>query len=250
MKKRILTLLCVVILIALCTLTVSAEEGKRAVYDRVGLFTQEEIASLEAQAKKYYSKLDADVYIVTDDSEGSYIYGNYFLPYTGDKFTNEYGITGDSVILIITANSNRNYDLYTYGEAYSALSDSDVDTILDHRDVYGNIKNEKYFDGAMAFISISADEYALNIDELLIIAIVISVIVTAIFLGCTYYSYNKKLRSEKYPLNRYASLELTHRDDAFAGSFVTKRRIQSSSGGRSGGGRSGGGGGGGHRGGR
>lgn len=50
----------------------------------------------------------------------------------------------------------------------------------------------------------------------------ISVIVTVIIVV---YTYKKKLKSEKYPLNRYSTLDLTDQRDIFTGSFVTRRRI-------------------------
>jgi hypothetical protein len=52
-----------------------------------------------------------------------------------------------------------------------------------------------------------------------------------------------------YPLDQFAKLKLTGESDSFIGSFVTKRVIQSGSGGSRGGGSSHGGGGG-HAGGR
>ena len=61
--------------------------------------------------------------------------------------------------------------------------------------------------------------------------------------------YLKKQHGVSYPLDRYAKLHLTHREDRFVGSHVTRVRVQSSNG--SGGSRGGGSrGGGGRRGGR
>ncbi len=244
LKKIVFTVFLLIITLSSFSLTVSAYSDK-AVYDRAGLFTENEIEQLEKCAYELFKDVDCDIYIVTDHN--AYNRVTYF----GDDFRNEYGITGNSVILIITANGNNNYDIYTYGEAYSKLSDSDIDNILDDSDVYDNIKSENYFEGAMAFIEVTFDEYTLSFGELMAIALVISAVVTVIFFCCVYYSYNKKLRSEKYPLNRYANLDLKEQSDLFAERFVTKRRIpRSNSGGRASGGRSGGGGGGGHRGGR
>ena len=40
-------------------------------------------------------------------------------------------------------------------------------------------------------------------------------------------SYRRKKRGSSYPLDRYAKLNLTLREDRFVGSFVTRTRIQS-----------------------
>ncbi len=246
-KVKYLTVFLLLMLLISALSTVSFADSERAVYDRAGLFTPDEVTALEKRADELFSKLEFDIYVVTDKPE----HGSYSgVSYWGDDFCDDYGITGNSIILIITANSYNNYDLYTYEKAYSELSDSECNSILDDSDVYYNIKDGSYFDGAMAFIEVTHDEITLSFGELLAIATVLASITTVIFFICVYVSYNKKMRSEKYPLDRYASLDLKEKTDTFAGRFVTRRRIpRSNSGGRSGG-RSGGGGGGGHRGGR
>ncbi len=246
-KLKFFALLFITLLtVSAFSLTVNAD-SHQSVYDRAGLFTKDEISALEERANKLFSELEYDIYIVTDKPGISYP----SVTYVGDDFIYEYEITGNSIILIINANMYNNYDLYTYGKAYSKLSDSECDNILDDSGVYDNIKSGNYFDGAMAFIEVTYDEITLSVGELTAIAVIIALIISVIFFVCVFSSYHKKLRSEKYPLERYASLELKEQKDIFTGRFVTKRIIpRSNSGGRSGGGRSGGGGGGGHRGGR
>ena len=61
------------------------------------------------------------------------------------------------------------------------------------------------------------------------IGIFAGILVAGIVAGCIIYTYKKKTKSAIYPLGRYANLDLKMRDDRFMGSFVTKRRIQSSS---------------------
>ena len=57
--------------------------------------------------------------------------------------------------------------------------------------------------------------------------------------------YRKKQHGDSYPLDRYAKLHLTDAQDRFVGSYITRTRVQSNSGGGGGGGSRGG-----HRGGR
>ena len=71
--------------------------------------------------------------------------------------------------------------------------------------------------------------FAANFVSYLGIGIFAGVLVAGIVAGCIIYTYKKKTKSAIYPLGRYANLDLKMRDDVFMGSFVTKRRIQSSS---------------------
>ena len=115
----------------------SAEKQEKTVYDRVGIFTETEIAEIEAAAKRFYAKSYACVYVVSARTEIS-------TGYDGDDFRNEYGISGDGIILIINDNSRRNYNIYPYGKCYSKISDSEYNEILDTPSVYNNIKSGNY----------------------------------------------------------------------------------------------------------
>ena len=70
--------------------------------------------------------------------------------------------------------------------------------------------------------------FADNFVSYLGIGIFAGILVACIVAGCIIYTYKKKTKSAIYPLGRYAKLDLKYRDDTFMGSFVTKRRIQSS----------------------
>ena len=70
--------------------------------------------------------------------------------------------------------------------------------------------------------------FADNFISYLGIGIFAGILVAGIVAGCIIYTYKKKTKSAIYPLGRYANLDLKYRDDRFMGSFVTKRRIQSS----------------------
>lgn len=240
MKKVFLSFSVVLVIVALFV-PISAKE--RVVYDRAGIFTESEIEMIEDAAETAYAKLDISVYIVTDDSR--------YVSYYGDHFRAEYDISDDAVILVITANRENNYDLYTYGKAAKYIHDGEVSDILDADGVYNNIKSGRYAEGAIAFVSESAEACDKDILAYVIIGSIGGLIAAAITFACIVHSYKTKLHSEKYPLDRYATLDLKERRDDFCGSFVTRRRIQSSSGGGGRGGSfHGGGGGSGHRGGR
>ena len=244
--KRLFTGILLLSVIAVAfVIPVSADNARSAVYDRAGVFTPAEAAEIEKAANEAFSKLDADIYIVTDDSR--------YVSYYGEDFINEYGIKGSAIVLIITDNYNRNYDMYTYGKCGRRISDAEVDDILDDATVYNEIKNGRYKDGAIGFINLSAQAYRPAYGVVVFWSLMLGLGTAGVTAGCIVSSYKRKQRSEIYPLSHYARLDLTLKNDRHIGTFVTKRRIQTSSstsrGGRSGG-RSGGGGGSGHRGGR
>lgn len=238
--KRISSFLILTVLLILSlsvTASASSDDAKRTVYDRAGVFTQSEISDIEAAAEKYYAKSYASFYVVTDTSAiPSYS--------DGDDFLREYGISGDCIVLIITDNYAKNYNIYPYGRCYSKISDEEYNRILDDSGVYGNIKSGRYASGAVRCMELSEIACRSNVGGYVAGALITVTIITGIFVGITVYSYRRKLRSEKYPLDRFASLDLNLKRDDFITKFVavTVIRSESSSGGRGGsrgGGRSG-----------
>jgi uncharacterized membrane protein YgcG len=252
--KRLLTML--LILLTVCTLpTVAFAQSAPSdsfVEDLAGFFTAEE----EAQLAQSLSQAVAD----TDGSCAFYLATHkmaafYSPKYYGDDFLEKHGLDDDDniVILIITLDDGvYYYDMYTYGNAYSQISDKEVDYILDNDRVYDNLKGGELLDGSRAFFSLAAQGFNGRVGVSYVIIVLVSLII-ALFIGiacCTgvYTSYTKRKKSVDYPLEHFAKMQLTENADVFAGSFVTKRVIQSNSGSSVGGG--GRGGGGGHRGGR
>lgn len=154
------------------------------------------------------------------------------------------GTLGDALgSTIIPGYSSNYYEMFTWGVANTVITDDSVDSILDHSDVYDNIKGAKFCDGAVAFIEQSVGcikSYRRGIVFAIVIATVAS---AAVAVGAVILTYKKKLKSPIYPLSNYANLNLTEHTDVFLGKTVTRTRINTSSG-SSGGGRSGGGGGG------
>lgn len=244
MKRTLSSLtLALVLIFSLFTVCYAGSEPNyKAVYDRAGVFTEAEIKEIEAAVQKYYADSYARAYVVTDGSTDP-------RNYTGDDFLREYGISGDVIVLIITDNAKKNYNIYPYGKCYSKISDAEYDGILDDSGVYNNIKSGRYALGAIRCIELCETACRPNIRAYVIGAAITVTLITGIFVVCVVYSYKRKLRSEKYPLDRFARLDLNVRRDELVNRFVTVTVIRSeSSGGNRGGNR--GGGGGGRRGGR
>ena len=247
MKKRVVFLL-LALLLALTALPASAH--RTTVLDTDGLLSGEESALLG----------------VPCDCENAYGLGYYivllsdrpFQLHDGEIFSLA-GITSesDAIVLVIRESGTYYYDIYTYGFADELFSDADIDLILDDPDVYGSIKAGSLHKGAAAFTALASDianeHYAAEQARAArapLMALLCGVITGAIAGGvsvlCVFLTYRKKRHGASYPLSRYASLTLTDSRDIFAGSFVTRTRIQSSGGGSRSGSRPGGG----HRGGR
>lgn len=168
----------------------------------------------------------------------------------------------DAVVLVVRMTGIDHafyYEMYTYSDAYDIFSDHDINRILDADEVYDNLKAGKIKEGATAFFSLCAREIDEHYEALaakerrrpLMVALIsvgAGVLAAGISILAVVLSYRKKLHGETYPLDRYARLNLTHREDRFVGSYVTRVRVHSNTSGGSRGG--GGGGGGGFRGGR
>jgi len=238
-KKIISVLIALFLAISLFCFPVLAQNDK-VVYDYAKVFSEDEKAQITDAANRYFADNGCSVYIVTAP----------FYGYWGEDFLKENpGVDKNSVILILSCNSSENYDMYTYGKCDRLISNGEVDIILDDPDVFDNIKYEgDYTSAAIRFIELSAEACTPEIALAIAVGIIFGLVAAITVFIYVITSYNKKQRSEKYPLDRFARLEITESRDMFAGTFITKRIIQSNRSRGGGGGRSGGGGG--HRGGR
>lgn len=233
---------------AFAIITPAADE-RQYIYDDSGKLTQQQFNELSQKAKQISEKNGALFIAAVNDG---------YIQY-GDKFCSVNGISTlqDVVLLIITLqNGNINYDIYTYGDAYSKISDREIDRILDARGV-SNIKEGDFYGGISAYLTKSSKAYGgllwAEPKVPVICGIVVGAIAMLIISLSIVASYKKKMRSTNYPLERYTTINIKESNDIFLGRTVTKVRINSGSSGGGGGGRSSGGGvggGGGHRGGR
>ncbi len=252
--KRLFTML--LILLTVCALPTAAfaqsAQSDAFVEDLANFFTAEEEAQLAQSLSQAVAHTDGSCsfYLATHEMQ------EFFSPrYYGEDFLRKHRLNDNDniIILIITLDDGvYYYDMYTYGDAYGNISNKEVNYILDHNDVYDNLKGGELLDGSKAFFSLAARGYNGRVGaSYVIIALVSLLIALVIGAACcagVYVSYTKRKKSVDYPLEHFARMELTENADVFVGSFVTKRVIQSNSGGSGGGG--GRGGGGGHRGGR
>ena len=240
MKKSILFLLLSLLLLLPLTLIPCAAAGDvPVVYDAADLLSADaEKAILEA-AREAESASGCAFYVAT--YKGTYMY-------TGVDFLFEHDLSeqDDSVILVITLDRGTYYyDMYYYGRADGRINQKEVDYILDHDEVYDNLKSGELEAGTCAFLRLAAKGYAGRIGAsyfvIGLISFAIAIVIGLVACAGVKAAYSMKKKSVDYPLNRFAKLNLTAHNDVFVGSFVTKRVIQSNSGGGGGGSSHGGG---------
>ncbi|MBQ8214144.1 MAG: hypothetical protein IJZ80_09055 [Clostridia bacterium] len=253
MKRYVCFLGALLLLLSLLCLPVAGETiPDEVVFDRAELLNDAEICAVKEAVFDAWEASDCAFYVATHKVSA---YSATRYKYTGEDFLREHGLSSkhDIVVLIVTLDQGvYYYDYYTYGKAYSRISQKEVDYILDHDDVYDNIKGGNLPVGISSAMSLSAKAYEGRVGVSYVIIVTVSLIIALIIgiIACVSVnaSYKMKKKSVDYPLDKFAKLNLTGQSDVFTGSFVTKRVIQTNSGSRGGGSSHGGGGG--HRGGR
>ena len=253
MKHNLLIKISALLLVLVClsasfALSAAAESGR--VYDPSGMLTAGEAANLGTLLDELSAEYGVELYLAT------YVADDRYDDFYGDDYcTRVRNLKGtDAVLLVVTYEEFNNtyyYNMYTYGEANYAINQKEVNYILDTYDVYYNLKDGNVYEGAAVFFEMSAEAFTGRVGAPIGIIVVISAIISLIIAfgvrAAVVAVYKKKKASVDYPLDRYASLELTHESDSFVREYTTRTYVPRSSG-SSGGGRHGGGGG--HRGGR
>ncbi len=217
-------------------------ENDRMVYDVANIISEADEARINEEAKK---ATNARFLVFTHNADnGSKLYGEDILPTLGLDDND------DVVIFVITlANSKYYCDLYTYGVADRRIDDGEVKKISEISPQ--TIPQNKLGDVMSRRVEMANSAMELPYLTIVIVAIILGIVAGGIAVGVVIGKYKMRLQPTNYPLDRYAQMELTHKNDVFLRSRVAVTRVQSSSssrGGRSGGGSSFGGGGG-HRGG-
>lgn len=250
--KRVMAFVLVTLCLVACLCLPAAATNTERVYDPFDVLDAAETEGLTRQLNELSAEYGVEMYFA------AYIAYNRFDDFYGDDYcATVKDLRGrDAVLLVVTYemfNGNYYYNMYTYGEANYAISQKEVDYILDSRGVYNNIKSGYVAEGAEAFFDWSAQAFVgrVGVSWGVIIAVsaIIAIVIALIVCGGVVASYNRKRASVDYPLDRYAKLELTHESDSFVREYVTRTYSPRSSGGGGSGGRRHGGGGG-HRGGR
>ncbi len=254
MKRLLTAVLALLTVVAIFSLPVAASDTVR-VYEPEGtdLLSAGDEAALAAKLEALSAETGLQMYLAT------YIGSSYTDEFTGDDYC--YRVQNlraeDAILLVITRDRYDGmyyYNIYTYGKANTAISDKEINFILDHEDVYYNLKRGNLRAGAEAMFDLSKTAYEGRLGVSWVVIILVSAAIS-ILIGVgvcigVEASYKRKNPAANYPLDRFAKLDLQHESDTFEGKAVTRTYIPRSSGGPGGRGGSAHGGGGGHRGGR
>ena len=232
--KSFSAIVCLILILTLTALPVSADASR--VVDRLGAFSDAELSRLNESIAAAEENSDGiAIYIVTAERR----YSNSEMPTVVGRSRSD-----DLCILLIE--DDLHYTLYTYGKADDRVSNGEVDDLLDDDGVYGNIKSGRVFEGALRFVELAPAALGVPYSTIITVSLILGGIAAAIAVGTVVSKYKMKSRPTNYPLERYATMDLTSNEDQFIGKHVAV--VVTSSG--SHGGRGGRGGGGGARGGR
>lgn len=248
--KKAAALLLAVLCLSLClALTASAEAGR--VYDPEGMLNATEQTALATLLNGLSAESGVELYLATYNADDRYddFYGD-------DYCTRVQNLKGTNAVLLVVTYERRNhtyyYNMYTYGEANYAISQKEVNYILDTYDIYYNLKGGNVYEGSVAFFEMSAQAFAGRVGASMVLIVVISTVISLVIAFAVragiVAAYKRKKASVDYPLDRYAKLELTHEVDRYVREYTTRTYSPRSNSSGGGGGRHGGGGG--HRGGR
>lgn len=238
MKRAVILLFVISILLAIATLPISATSDTAGLYstvvDRDGNLTSGEEKQILESLRSAEIATDAIFVVAIYDIWGG-------IP-SGESIVGKLGldIYTDSIVLLVIENggySTNYYEMFTWGAANDLISDSAVNEILDHPDVYSNIKGGRFTLGALAFTDETVRAVKSFRRGVLLGIIAFSLLAGAISVVIVIISYKRKLKAPIYPLSDYADYKLGNCSDTFLGKSVTRVKIESSSGG-SGGGRS------------
>ena len=230
--KRIFTVIAILsLMIAALAVTAFAKDGIEAsIYRDDASLISDDAAVLNAIAD-FEKNTGSTIHIVTTDQ-------SYATPFSLGIST-----SGDVIILIIERDYSENYyELFIYGDPDSKITIEESDRILDDSAVYDNIKYGDVGKGVLRFIELTETAYRGTLQEsvlkTVVISAVLALIIAAIPTIIIVIKYKRKLKSASYPLEHYAMLNLNSAEcsDFFIGSFVTRTRINTSSGSNSGGG--------------
>lgn len=253
MKKKLLSVLTVMILAMSLILPVQAGDDRQRMVDQAGLLSQEERQTLEETLDEISERQQMDVVVVTVN----WLEGRTATEYADDFFDyNGYGFGSDhDGILLLVSMSERNWAISTCGYGITAFTD--VGNKYLEKRIVGKLSDGKYYKAFTVF----AEECDRFIDQaktgepfdihnspkrpMYALRIVLSI--CGGFLIAFLIALRKKAKLRSIIQQRSAteyiepgSMELTVNEDRFINRVTTTRKIERSSRSGSGGGSRGG----------
>lgn len=240
--KKISILLCLLMILAICT---PAYAASPKIVDKADLLTDSQEAVLASKAEALTDEYAMDVVILTVDSLGyksATAYADDYFDYNG------YGIgPRKSGVLFLISMENRDWAISTCGDAIDALTDYGLDKLfetisddLSDNDFYSAFSTyltelDTYFEAYEEGSPIDKEVTPLDMIPVVLISLVLGLIVAAIVIWFMTRSMNtaRAQRSAQSYVTP-GSFDLRNRQDIYLYSHTSRvRRAESSSGGSS-----------------
>lgn len=225
MKKRIISLLAVIMLLVVLAVPAAAREQIVRLIDDAGLLTSAEARRLQNRLDQVSAELDFDIIIVTMDSFG----GSNVERFTEDFYDSVYGSDRDGVILLISM-AERDWCISGNAEGKDIFTSSNNEAIADaitpylSDGDYADAFNE-FVDQCEYYINGERNGYPFDSTTSLLIALgaglLVAVIATAIMKGQL-----KSVRFQRAAQNymKPGSMQLTYANDFYLYSTVDRTR--------------------------
>lgn len=228
-------------------------------YDYENFFGDDEVKSINETCSKIAKKNKLAIFVSTTKRNYSWAEIN------GDQFRKLNNLSQDETFVVIILNkstdSNATYhfDIYTYGKAYSRITENEIDAIL-YSSAGDNILSSnqtEVLDGIKGVAEKCGTAFSFVLPKSswlvpCIIALILSILIAFFVNKGIKKSYSRKRANQTYSLSSNSKLNLKEQSDIYVTSTITSVVIRDDNHSRSSGGgfSSGGGSGGGHRGGR
>lgn len=257
MKKRLLSLLAAVLLLAaLLCVPAFADGAEQFVYDETGILSEDDYLSLNEAAKEISLRYGCGVYITVFEDMGQYGFSNI------ERFAEEVyaqwelGLGADRTCIILCLSmAERDYDLCAHGDAaHEAFTDYGKEILADR--FLDDFRSDDWVDGFEDYIEYCdymlkraeegnpIDKYQPSFSEKLVRSVPIGLIVGVIFAFIYCAVLKGKMKSAKiaHEASEYVALRgITMQDaqDMFTHTTVVRQHIERDNDSRGGGGHGG-----------
>ena len=231
MKRKLLTMLLVVMLCVSLTISASAESGAD-IYDEADLLSSAEETQIAEKLSKIGEEFDAQIVVMTVTSTSGNI--DAYIEDKFDSMNMGYGENQDGVLLLVCMDS-REYRILSNGYAGEAIGMDQIDAISEA--IVSDLSDGDYADAFITFADNCAyyldgylNGYPFNAGKNLVVALIIGV-VAGVIVAFILKKQLKSVRQQKQA-NVYiksGSMQITASRDLFLYRDVTRTKKASSS---------------------
>lgn len=230
MKRKLLSMLFVVVLCLSLTVSAFAASGAD-IYDEADLLTTQEETQLAGKLTEISGEFDAQIVVMTVSSTGGNI--DAYIEEQYDSMNMGYGENRDGVLLLVCMD-DREYRILSNGYAGEAIGPSQIDAIGDA--IVSDLSDGAYVDAFSTFADQCAyylegylNGFPFNVGKNLIVALIVGV-VAGIVVAFVLKKQLKSVRQQKQA-NVYiksGSMQITTRRDLFLYREVSRTKKDTS----------------------